>query len=89
MLQEEQLSGLIKEWIIKNHTGHEAGVTDFTENDDLFASGALDSIGFSELLVHVESITGNNIELTDLDPSEFASIRGLSRSLLKSWSRTM
>lgn len=88
MLQEEQLSGLIKEWVIQNHKGYEAGVTDFTNNDDLLASGALDSMGFVELLVHVESIVGKKVDLTDLDPNEFTSIRGLSKSLLNSWSRT-
>lgn len=88
MLQEEQLSGLIKEWVIKNRLGHEASVTDYADDSDLLASGALDSMGFMELLVYVESIIGKTIDLTDLDPDEFTSIRGLSQSLLNSWSRT-
>ena len=87
MLQEEQLSGLIKEWVIQNHKGSGAGVTDFTDADDLLASGALDSMGFVELLLYVESMIGKKVDLTDLDPNEFTSIRGLSRSLLDSWSR--
>ena len=88
MLQEEGLSGLIKEWVIKNHKGYEIGAPCFTDNDDLLANGALDSMGFVELLVYVESMTGKQIDLTDLDPNEFTSIKGLSRSLLNSWTRT-
>lgn len=88
MLQQEQLSGLIKEWVIKNGQGHDASTTGFSDDGDLLASGALDSIGFMELLVYVESIIGKKIDLTDLDPNEFTSIRGLSQSLLNSWSRT-
>jgi len=88
MLREEQLSGLIRDWVTTNHQGNDAGVTDFGEDDDLLASGALDSMGFIELLVHVESIIGKKIDLTDLDPNEFTSIRGLSQNLLNSWSKT-
>lgn len=88
MLQEERLNGLIRDWVIKYHQGYDAGVTDFGEDSDLFASGALDSMGFIELLVYIESIIGKKIDLTDLDPNEFNSIRGLSQCLSNFWSKT-
>ena len=84
MLREEELSGQIKEWITRTRNGQSltAVKVDVKEDMDLIASGVLDSIGFIELLVYVESITGQKIDLSDLDPDEFTSIKGLSRSFL-------
>lgn len=84
MLREEELSGQIKEWITRtrNEQNLSAVKVDVKEDMDLIASGVLDSIGFIELLVYVESITGQKIDLSDLDPDEFTSIKGLSRSIL-------
>jgi acyl carrier protein len=88
MLQQEQLSGLIREWVVKNRQASEPGGSDLSEEGDLLASGALDSMGFVQLLLYVESVTGNKVDLTDLDPNEFTSIRGLSKSLMSAWSKT-
>ena len=84
MLREEELSGQIKEWITRTRNGQSltAVKVEVREDMDLIASGVLDSIGFIELLVYVESITGNKIDLSDLDPDEFTSIKGLSRSIV-------
>jgi acyl carrier protein len=84
MLREEELSGQIKEWITRTRNGQSltAVKVDVKEDMDLIASGILDSIGFIELLVYVESITGKKIDLSDLDPEEFTSIKGLSRSIV-------
>ncbi|TLY16731.1 MAG: methyltransferase domain-containing protein, partial [Nitrospirae bacterium] len=82
MLREEELSGQIKEWITRtrNEQNLSAVKVDVKEDMDLIANGILDSIGFIELLVYVESITGQKINLSDLDPDEFTSIKGLSRN---------
>jgi acyl carrier protein len=82
MLYEEELSSLIREWIIRNQQSPNSTRIDAKEDMDLIANGVLDSMGFIELLVYIESVTGNKIDLSDLDPIEFTSIRGLSRSVL-------
>jgi acyl carrier protein len=46
-------------------------------------SGLLDSIGFVELIVFMERKTGGNIDLTDVDPSEFTTVNGLSQIALR------
>jgi acyl carrier protein len=80
MLSEGELNGRIRDWVAKNGQRQDLGrVSDET---DLIASGALDSMGFIELLIYVESIIGRNIDLSDFDPSVFTSIQGLARSIL-------
>jgi acyl carrier protein len=79
MLREEELSRLVKAWILE-HSQRE--VTDLDDETDLLAGGALDSMGFIELLGYVESVTGHKIDLYELDPGGFTSIRGLVRNVL-------
>jgi acyl carrier protein len=80
MLSEVELSDKIKEWVTTN--GQRQDNVQMNGETDLIASGALDSMGFIELLVYVESVTGRKIDLSDLDPSVFTSIHGLARSIL-------
>ena len=80
MLSETELSDRITEWVRQN--GQRQGQKEMSDATDLIASGALDSMGFIELLMHVEMITGRKIDLSDLDPSVFTSIQGLARSVL-------
>jgi acyl carrier protein len=49
----------------------------FTEETDLIAAGILDSRSFIEMMMEVEQQTGNRIDLNDVDPSEFTTIKGL------------
>lgn len=51
--------------------------------DDLLASTVLDSLGFVELVSHLEDKTGILIDFTELDPSQVTSIRGLVDHLLE------
>jgi acyl carrier protein len=80
MLSETELSDRIKEWVMKN--GQRQDNVQMNGETDLIASGALDSMGFIDLLMHVETITGRKIDLSDLDPSVFTSIQGLAHSVL-------
>ena len=86
MLQEEHVSALIREWVAANHQKAKSTKIELAEDADLMATGLLDSMGFIELLAYVESITGVRIDFSNLDPEEFTSIKGLSRSAV---SRTM
>jgi acyl carrier protein len=46
-----------------------------SRDTDLFEAGALDSLAFVELLVHLEREFGRPIPIEDLDISDFRSIR--------------
>lgn len=88
MVTEQALNSLIKEWVTtKGQTLHSVPV-DVKEDTDLIASGALDSMGFIELLLFVESITGQKIDLSDLDPNEFTTIQGLSQNIVNGSSKS-
>lgn len=88
MVTEKALNSLIKEWVTSNGQTLDSVNVDVKEDTDLIANGILDSMGFIELLVFVESITGQRIDLSDLDPNEFTSIQGLSRSIINGGSRS-
>jgi acyl carrier protein len=77
MVSEAVLSDMVRHWVLQH--GQTVPVH---EDMDLIASGALDSMGFIELLVYIESITGRKIDLGDLDPSVFTSIQGLVRNVV-------
>lgn len=89
MLVQDELTQLINEWVAKHRQSQADVAADPDHDGDLLANGALDSMGFVELLVHIESVVGKKVDLTDLDPSEFTSVSGLSRTLLNSWNRTV
>lgn len=88
MMRQDELNDLINEWVVKHRKDGHNGATALPGDGDLFGSGALDSMGFAELLVHIESVVGKKVDLIDLDPNEFSSVNGLSKSLLNSWNRT-
>ncbi|PYU24199.1 MAG: hypothetical protein DMG32_14485 [Acidobacteria bacterium] len=71
----EQLQQLVIEWIKANkRTSNHAEIAAETE---LLGTGILDSFGFLDLIMHIESKTGLQINLADADPSQFAVVRGL------------
>lgn len=81
-MQEEHLVNCIMQWLANSPQLNTASPSALKEDTDLIGSGLLDSLGFIELLVYVESVTGEKIDLSDLDPSDFTTIRGLVKSVL-------
>lgn len=77
--QEEALAKHLTEWVKKGRETAGADVPAFSEDTDLIATGILDSRGFIEMMIEVEQQTGNRIDLNDVDPSEFTTIKGLCR----------
>jgi acyl carrier protein len=80
-MNPEQLQQLVIEWIETNkRTSNHVGISAETE---LLGTGILDSFGFLDLIMHIESKTGLQIDLADADPGEFAFVRGLCNLALK------
>jgi acyl carrier protein len=82
MLSEAQLIDLIIGWVHANKRSG-SGNAAITADTDLLGSGLLDSFGFVDLIVYIESLDGCSIDLTEADPAEFTIVKGLSRMALK------
>jgi acyl carrier protein len=80
---EIELVDLIIKWVRKNAQTNGNGQVELTMHTNLMESGMLDSIGFVELIVFMERQTGDNIDLTDVDPGEFTTVQGLCRIALR------
>lgn len=81
-MSQEQLQQLVIEWIRGNR--RTSGEDEISADTELLGTGILDSFGFLDLIVHIESRTGFQIDLAEADPAEFAIVRGLCRLALKS-----
>jgi acyl carrier protein len=80
-MSQEQLQQAVIEWIQANkRTSNDVEISPDTE---LLGTGILDSFSFLDLIMHIESKTGVQIDLADADPSEFALVRGLCNLALK------
>jgi acyl carrier protein len=79
MIQEEALIKHMTEWVKQNRDAGHGDLSDVTEDTDLIAAGILDSRGFIEMMLEVERQAGNRIDLNDVDPDEFTTIKGLCR----------
>lgn len=50
-----------------------------SDNFDMLAEGVIDSLGFLELIVELESRLGVEIDLSDMNPEQLARVGPLSR----------
>ncbi|MBV8278609.1 MAG: acyl carrier protein [Verrucomicrobia bacterium] len=80
---EVELVDLIIKWVRKNAQTNGNGHVELTGHTNLMEKGVLDSIGFVELFVFMETCTGCSIDLTDVDPSEFTTVNGLCQIALR------
>lgn len=81
-MSQEQLQQFVIEWIKANKRTSNHG--EISGDTELLGTGILDSFGFLDLIVHIESQTGLQIDLAEADPAEFAIVRGLCNLALKS-----
>lgn len=81
---EAQLVDLVINWVRSNHRPGNSPNGDISPDTDLIASGMLDSFGFIDLIVFMESQSGCRIDLTDVDPNDFCVVKGLCRIALRS-----
>jgi acyl carrier protein len=80
-MSQEQLQQAVIQWIQANKRTSNVEISADTE---LLGTGVLDSFSFLDLIMHIESTTGLQIDLADADPSDFAVVRGLCNLALKS-----
>lgn len=80
-MSREELQGAVIQWIQANK--RTSNHVDISPDTELLGSGILDSFSFLDLIVHIESKTGFQIDLADADPVEFAVVRGLCNLALK------
>lgn len=80
---EFEVADLVVHWVKKNMQANGNRRIEVSADTDLMESGVLDSIGFVELIVFMENQIGCNIDLTDVDPSEFTTVNGLCRIALR------
>ena len=67
-------------WVRESGRDGDVSPGDVDENTNLLFSGVLDSLGFVELLAFLEERAGLSFDLAELDPEEFTTIAGLTRS---------
>jgi len=84
MMSEAQLVDLVINWVRSNHRSENTPNGELSADTDLIASGMLDSFGFIDLIVFIESQSGCRIDLTNVEPSEFCIVKGLCRISLRS-----
>ncbi len=82
-MSEAQLVDLVINWVRSNHRPGYSPNGEVSADTDLIASGLLDSFGFIDLIVFIESQSGCQIDLTDVDPGEFCVVKGLCRITLR------
>lgn len=58
-------------------------VSDVDANDNLVANGVLDSFSFLEFIASIEDAFSIELDLGDMDPSEFSSVNGLVSIITK------
>ena len=80
-MSQEELQRAVIQWIQANkRTSNDVDISPDTE---LLGAGILDSFSFLDLIMHIESKTGLQVDLADADPAEFAVVRGLCNLALK------
>ena len=81
-MQETELRENVKAWVRNHSRLAEAGTMPILDDTDLLATGLLDSLGFVQLMAHVEETTGLAIDLDGVEPEQFTSISGFCKLAL-------
>ena len=74
---EFELADRLIKQIRGSNTGRTSLNTEIEPDTDLLTTGILDSMGFVELLIFMETEYGYKIDLLDADPAQFSTIKGL------------
>ena len=80
---ENDLVNLVIKWVKEDQQTNGSTSPEVTPDTDLMESGLLDSSGFVDLILFIESQTGSQIDLNDVDPGEFSVVKHLSQIALR------
>ena len=81
-MQMEQLVENVGAWVKQKSSEIDGGKTEVTADTDLLGMGLLDSLGLIELVAFIEESTNRRIDLLDIDPEKFTTIRGLCQTAM-------
>lgn len=81
---QQQLIQIAKDWILEHSPDPNIKDVAISKTTHLLESGVLDSIGLVGLLAFLEETTGDQIDLLELEPQDFATLDGLSKAALAS-----
>lgn len=70
-----ELQQILLDWILEWNEGEFEG--EITADTELFASGALDSMGFTGLIAYLEDETGIEFDFKNAEDSSDVSVSGL------------
>lgn len=79
-----ELVDVVIGWVKENKQSWDVPDPVINENTDLIAAGLLDSFGFVDLVLFLETECGIKIDLADADPAEFTVVKGLCNIALAS-----
>jgi len=80
---QDELISLVIRWVATNKQSRDSTEIDITPETNLISTGLVNSFGFIDLMLFIESQTDCPIDLTDVDPGEFAVVRGLCKLALR------
>ena len=78
-LTQSEFTTLALTWIREHKQAGEVADIEITESTDLIGSGLLDSFGFVDLFLFLETQGDFKIDLTDVEPADFSTVAGLYR----------
>jgi len=74
---ENELLNLVMQWLREHKQTNGSARVEITEDTNLMDTGVLDSFGFIELILFIETWSGCQIDLMDVDPAEFSIVKSL------------
>jgi acyl carrier protein len=80
---EQALIDQVLCWVKENRLANGSSKIEISSNTNLLESGLLDSFAFVDLILFLENCTGEKVDLLDVNPEEFAVVRGLCRLALR------
>jgi acyl carrier protein len=82
-VSEHELVDLVVGWVRKNSRLTEAIPVDIKPGTDLISSGLLDSLGFVNLIMYIESQSGCKVDLIEADLGDCTVVEDLCRVALR------
>ena len=91
LMGSEEVRQFLFAWLGENTRfliGDEALEMEITDDLNLVAGGVIDSLGFLNLLTALEERFGIEVDLSEVEPSEFSTPAGLIKAVVQSSERS-